>query len=349
MTVLKTLRAYLVFVTLIIIAALLWYVSNHHSVTPPVKKSPAQVTVASLTYRELPQMVSSYATAVSPESVSIVAQTDGVIHARVFQFGQWVDKGDLLFRLQPADANLQTAKLKAALNASQSYYQRLQAEYARSQAGISRNQLMQARDHYRQDLTAYQQALTVNNIKATTTGRIADSDYAVGDYVAKGTVLTQIVKPESIQVSYQLPSRYLSQLHLGQSIQFMPNNSRKVMKGRVVYIAPMLSLPDYSVTLRASVHKPLDVPLHSFGRILQVLNANHKALALPQTVVQTDAKGFYIFTVDDNKVAKRYFTPGLVNASGYMVVQKGLMVNMRYITSNLNALSVGESVQVKSS
>jgi hypothetical protein len=72
-------------------------------------------------------------------------------------------------------------------------------------------------------------------------------------------------------------------------------------------------------------------------------------LAVPQALVQSDSQGFYVYVLSNNKVQQQYFTAGEVTASGLIEVKSGLSAGTEIISSNLNSLSVGQTVVVTQS
>ena len=85
---------------------------------------------------------------------------------------------------------------------------------------------------------------------------------------------------------------------------------------------------------------------NEFGQIKQVIDARYSTLAVPQALVQTDARGFYVYLLKHGKALKQYFTPGEVTQSGLMVVRSGLRQGAVLIASDLNQLNAGQIVKV---
>jgi len=199
-----------------------------------------------------------------------------------------------------------------------------------------------------QDLAAYNEENSITNIKAPVGGVISNTNLAVGDFVNAGESLANIVTSDSLQIQYQLPSQDIGKIHLGQKVYFYPDGQNKSYLGKVTYISPQLNNSDYSVDIRANLANFSGLTPNYFGKVIQVVDKNYQTLSIPQGFVYTDAKGFYVYILKDNKVTTKYFKAGSLTQSGMLQVKSGLMPNELIITSDPSGLNVGQKVQVES-
>ncbi len=180
--------------------------------------------------------------------------------------------------------------------------------------------------------------------QAPINGVISDTPLSVGDFVEAGSKLAEIVAPDSLQVRYEIPSNYADKVKVGQKIYFYPDDSKKVYHGEVSYVAPLLNQENYELTLRANLHDTSQLPLNSFGKVVQVIKPHYKILAIPQNIVQTDEQGFYLYIVSGDTVQKRYFQPGEVTEKGLMQIRAGISPNTLIVISDLSQLNPGQRV-----
>lgn len=339
----------LIAIVILLIAAIAWFYINQSSKTQTTNKtSPIIVTVTPITYHISELTIRAYGTTVSPTSMAIRAQENAEIIAIYFKPGQAVTKGQLLFKLKVSGIEEQQKKLKAQMLQTKSYYLRLQEEHQKLPGIVAEYDLLKARTQYQQDLASYQQLLRLENIRAPIDGMISDTNYSAGDTVATGTKLTQITDPGSLQVKYQLPSKYVKQARIGQTIRFYPDGTEHVYKGTISYISPQFDSDSYGLTIRADLEKFADLKPNHFGQVVQIINPNYKTLAIPQSLVHNDAQGFYVYIIQNNKVAKNYFMPGAINKEGLIQVLSGIKPNTPVINSDQSILSSGLTVQVGS-
>lgn len=336
----------IVLLLLVVIFSIFYWVLNRK---PAAVATPAPtVTVQPLAYTTLPLKVTGYAQVVSPTSIGVTAQSSGLIASINFNPGQTVQKGQVLFTLQSNDTGAQMEQLQAQANFAKETYVRDQQLQQQDPGAISQIEVLQAQSTYQQALAQYQEAKAIHTIIAGVDGVISDTNLSPGDFVTSGEVLAVLVNND-LQVKYTLPSRYATQVKLGQTITFTNTDTQQTYSGVVSYIAPLVNQNDYTLTLRANFTSNTLPLLNTFGQVTQVLDPNYKALAVLQTLVQNDAQGFYVYVLKGKQVEKQYFVPGEITVNGYIIAQSGLTVNMPLITSDPSNLAVNETVQVTSS
>ena len=232
------------------------------------------------------------------------------------------------------------------MQSSKSIYKR-QAQANKLFPGtIDANTVETSKLRYEQDKAAYLESRIVEHVRAPSNGIISDTNLAVGSYVDAGEQLANFVDPRSVQIKYELPAKFVSQLHTGQTVKFYPSSSLKPLTANVAYIAPLFNTDNYNLTLRANLQIPQPLKQNEFGKVVQVLNEHYKILALPQKIVQTDASGFYAFSIDDHKITKLYFTPGEITKTGLIEVVSGIKPQTPLVTSDVLQLTPGQTVQV---
>lgn len=310
------------------------------SSTPTVKLYPLKIQTSK-------QTITAYGSTISPLSVIVRAQSNAQIQSINFKPGQMVKAGQVLFQLKSSDIDNQPEKLRAAYVQAKSYYNRLVHANKSAPGSVARYDLLKAKTTYQQALAAFQESAVISKIRAPISGQISDTDLTVGSYVTDNQQLAQIITPQHLEVKYQLPSQYMSQAKVEQNIKFKPTGMKQTYSGKVMYVAPYVS-DDYGLTIRADLQNASGLRPNQFGQITQVVNPNFKSLLVPQALVQTDSKGFYVYTLSGKKVAQSYFKPGSVTSSGLVQVLSGLTTKTLVIDAQGSALSPGESVQVAS-
>ncbi|ODN42178.1 hypothetical protein BGC07_03490 [Piscirickettsia litoralis] len=307
-----------------------------------------RVSVKAVNFYSVPKTVESYGRVTSLHSIALKAQSDGLIESIKFAAGQSVKKGDILFILKTTDTGNQLKKLAAELQLAKQRYLRLKRLSELSKDSVSKIDLIQALTQYQQALSQYEEAQTIHDAISPVNGTVTDTDLSVGDFVSAGDVLAHVITQDGLQIKYQLPSRYVNQVKVGQAVTFSVGNHH--YRAIVNYVAPEISLNSQGITLRANFENSnATLPLlHSFGKVAQVINPQFKALALPQALVQTDAQGFYVYIFKNNKVNKTYFSPGSVTKLGLIIVNTGLKKGDLLITTNPDKLSPGQKVRLMS-
>lgn len=321
-------------------------IKHHNKETQSIDPTPV-VTLATLKTEIIPKTVTSYGTTVSPNSANIAAQTSGIVTRITFIPGEQVKKGQLLFVLQSNDTGNQIQELKAVMLASKDTYDRSKSANKNFPGTIASETIEQEKLKYEQDLAAYNESQTAAHVISPINGIISDTNLAVGSSVNTGTVLAQVIDPQSLQIKYSLPSQYAGLIQNGQRVLFYPNDSSQSYSGTVTYVSPLLNASDFTLTVRANLDHNTPLKPYLFGKVAQIIDPHYRALVIPQNLAQTDARGFYVYVVNNKKVAKQYFTPAGVNKQGVIEVSAGLTDHTKIIVSDGASLSPGMAVEVK--
>ena len=323
-----------------------YFIFLHHPQNQQVSHPVTLVTVSPLRYYRKPQTVIAYGITLSPQSVAIIAQAAGIISSIHFTGGKKIQSGQILLTLKTNDIDNQTQKLKAQMLSSKNTYERYAQMEKQLPGSVAKIRIMQANNQYQQDLSTYNEAKTIAIIQSPVAGIISDTNVTRGSYVTSGETIATVTVPSSLQVRYQLPSRFGNEIKIGQSLRFYPDHSSHSYQGVVTYIAPFLNNDDYSLTIKANLTNTGTLKYSEFGKVEQVINPHYKMLAIPQGLAQTDSIGFFVYTVVNHKIVKQYFKPGRITQDGLIQVKSGLIENTNIISSDPSTLSVGETVQV---
>lgn len=344
-------KSYALIVLIILIFAAAEYAINRdrdeQTVLPTLER---MVTTVSLQKQTVEQTIIGYGQTVSPKSASVAAESSGVITAINFKPGQVVKRGDALFDLRTNNISKQLKTLKAQAAASNDHYQRLSESYKAYKGSVSEYELHQAKFKAAQDAAAYKQASRIAHVISPIDGIVSDTDLTIGSSVSESQELVHVIDEQSLQVKYQLDSQYAKQVQIGQKIKFFVESETKPYLGQVRYVAPLLNAKDYNLTIRATLSTPQKLKPNTFGRVAHIFAPNHLTLVVPQSLVQADAKGFFVYYVDpQQKIAKQYFQPGNIDASGIIEVRSGLNDKLAIVSSNPENFSVNQKVKVKQS
>lgn len=321
--------------------------SNSTSQAAPGHAHETQVSLAPIQQQRIAQTVSAYGQTISTSSMALAAPEAGVITALHVKPGELVRQGQLLVSIRLSDGSMQLAKLHADMLQLQAHYQRMQQANKQVPGSIARDDVDQAKSAFTQAQSTYQAALAASELRAAVAGRVSASSLTVGSTLAAGQIIFQIITGSDVQVAYTLPSQYADQAKLGQAVRFVTDSApAKSYVGSVSYVAPQLNSSGDQFSLRARLNAAKNLQPNRFGKLTQVLNTGVSSLVIPQALVQTDARGFYVYTVQMGKVAKLYFQPGITTPQGMIVVQHGIAAGSQMIVSDTSQLVAGQQVQI---
>jgi membrane fusion protein, multidrug efflux system len=337
----------------IIIILILSYILKSHKKTAHVATHDIQtVTTKPLTYHIIPLTVTGYGKTRSPDSVQIKSTIAGRVAKILFKAGDKVKKNGILFVLTNTDIDRSKMVLKADLYQAKQEYDRYLKQQQLSKNSLSEMDLIKSETNYKSALSKYNKFNELNNIRSPINGIVTNTELSYGSYVAPGDPLVNI-SVNKLQIEYILPSKYIKTAKTRQDVSFSINNN--IYKAKVSYVSPEVNLNSRGITLRADfINAPEELTTlapNMFGKITQIINPTYKTLAIDQSFVQSDPKGFFIYSLDhnldNNKIVKDYFVPAFISKNGLIAVSSGLNLNEIIITTDPDKLTPGQKVKIK--
>ena len=307
---------------------------------------PAAVDVVTVHAQSLPQSFETVGTLRAQESVSIKPEVPGKIEGIRFTEGESVARGQVLFQLDgalvradlnEANANLQNSQRAYALARELSVKQLIaRADLDKAQAQLAVDQARAASARTRLDKTA---------IRAPFAGVAGLRKVNTGDYVDSGQDLVDLVKLDTLELDLRAPEVVLSQLAVGQSVDFGVDAFRdEVFKATVVAIAPTVDAGGRSVSLRARFENPEGKLRPGMSaRVRIVLATSASALVVPEQAIVPMGEQKNVYTVVQGKAKLVPVTLGQ-RQPGVVQVTSGLKDGDVVITSGLQKIGDGAPV-----
>ncbi|MBS3805530.1 MAG: efflux RND transporter periplasmic adaptor subunit [Oleiphilaceae bacterium] len=235
---------------LIFLAVVLWMLSgvfrdpDSHQVTEAAAKQAdelATVRVLDSHHQVIRDQVIISGRTLADRSVSVKAETDGVVRQLHFKRGDRVSAGDLL-------AELAIESRQAGLQEARSLVERREIEFRaaqqlRQQDSISQTGLAQARaalDSARAQLKMAVSEVERTRITAPVEGLIETRDVEEGDFLSRGTPVATVVDLNPIRVKGFLSERYLNRIEVGSRAEVRLING-SVHEGEVTFIGRVAS------------------------------------------------------------------------------------------------------------
>ena len=311
------------------------------------------------------------------ERVDIRARVAGYLQDIHFTDGEWVEKGALLFSLDPRPfvAAISAAKAeqaRAATNlilAEQEFRRakRLVAQKAMSQEELDvRSATMEAR---KADVEAARSALVIaeldleySRISAPISGQISNKKVDIGNLIVAGgeQVLTNIVAEQPVYFVFDLSeSNYLQYKRQRNSLgdDTLVDQASTVQvrlldeqeyqhEGRVDFVDTHFDERTGTIRLRALFDSNADGLLlpGSFGRVRLPARTPGLVLLIPDAAVMSDMAEKIVMTVDkDNLVQPKKVELGALY-QGLRIIRSGIEADDRIITEGLLRVRPGVKV-----
>jgi multidrug efflux system membrane fusion protein len=302
------------------------------------------------------------------EQVEVRARVSGFIDKVHFRDGQLVNKGDLLFTIDPRPFQLSVDAARSEVERTKAQVSLAENEVERADS-LTRNQTITVRDLDQRKANlasarATQQAAEANlkqaelnlewtEVRAPLTGRISDRRIDAGNLItgAQGsaTLLTNIISIDPINFIFEASEAdYIRYARLMQSgnrpssrDQALPVRVRLAdetawtREGRMEFVDNQLNARSGTIRARAIFdNKDQFLAPGTFGR-LQLYSGEMDALLLPDAAIVSDQTSKLVFLVGpENKVVPRAVELGPI-VDGLRVIRQGITASDRVIINGL--------------
>ena len=282
-------------------AVVAWGIANDRSA--PLISEPTSILrtlqVIVISPEEVVVTVRSQGVVKPVKEVELVSQTSGLIHSVADQFvvGGYFDKGELLLRLDPTDAQIALAVVEAEVDKIETELQLSQLKLQRirkleTEGFANPAQLEDAEYQYRIDLARRagvkaslmeaRREIKRTEVRAPFSGKIYSKVADVGQFVQRGTNLGRIYASKTFQVRLPVSTSDLKFIALphsdvasetaGSRVELRASTGDQNMKwhgevvrvegalsepGRMVYV--VVHLDDQEKKIRESLHMPLSL------------------------------------------------------------------------------------------
>ena len=341
--------------------------------TPEVAQAPGapKVTVAQVLQQPVNEWDEFTGRLEAPETVEVRPRVSGQIDLVAFTEGALVNKGDLLFQIDPRPFQAEVRRLEAQV-------QQARANSARSENESQRGQRLQASNAISAELaetrsTTAQEAravlagvqaqldlaklnLSFTRVTAPISGRVSRAEITAGNIVtADVTPLTSLVSTDKVYAYFDADERvYLKYSELarqGQRGQTTPvylgltNETGNPHLGQMNFVDNQVNPKTGTIRGRAVFdNKDQSFTPGLYARLKLVGSATYSAVLIKDEAVGTDLGKKFVLVVDkDNKAAYRSVELG-PKLEGLRIVRSGLSPDDSIVINGLQRVRPGAAV-----
>lgn len=330
---------------------------------------PPSVTVVKAIEKDIRPSSSFSGRVEAIDKVDIRARVEGFLEQKLFQDGQDVKAGDLLFVMEKGQYAAAVAQAQGNIEASQAQLSLADIEVKRqtelvaksaspqSQLDLAVAQQQQAKgklDQLNAALTQAQLNLGYTEIRTPISGRVGAAIYSIGNFVGPSSnPLATVVSQDPVYVTFTVSQREILDIrksHAGQQAGALvylqlADGSQYAQVGKIDFVDVTVNQGTDSVLVRASFANPDRLLID--GQLVDVKVEGDKpqpALIIPQAAMQIDQGGPYALVVNtDNKIEVRYVEPGRMEGSDVSIV-KGLAAGDLVVTEGIQKVRPGQVV-----
>lgn len=334
----------------------------------PKGRPPAQVVVAPSSLADVPLQLTAVGTVESSESVAVRTQVSGELVKVAFREGDDVQRGALLFQLDPrtaqaalrrAEANLERNRVVAG-NATRDYerYSQLAREgiITQEQAESYRTRAESAAADVAADRAAVDSAreqLGYCSIRSPIGGRLGVLAVHQGNVVkANETVLVTINRLTPVNVTFTVPEKNLAAIRLQMAtgtvaVEVQTPGSDIREKGTLSFIDNTVDPATGTIRLKASfANAKKQLWPGQFVDVTLILATVKNAVVVPTQAVQTGQKGQFVFVVKGDGTAQLAPVTTGPAFQGKTMIEQGLGPNELVVVDGQMRVVPGSRVEV---
>lgn len=338
---------------------------------PPLVEAPPAVEVATPLVERVADW-DDYSGRFEPvDAVELRPRVSGAIESVHFEDGQLVQRGDLLFVIDPRPYAAELAQAKAQVAGARAQLANADAELKRAQALVGRQLVSEADAELRAaaqlsaaaalaaaeaTVQARELNLSFTRVTAPLAGRASFRRLAPGNIVsADTTVLTTIVTESPIRFVFDAPEsallKYKREAGGARESRVeirLQDETEYRWKGRVDFLDNALDRGSGTIRLRAVVDNPEGfISPGMFGQMRLFAARPFEALLVPDQAIVTDQMRQVVYVVDgEGVVSQKVVQPGRL-IDGLRVIREGLTPQDRIIISGVQRARPGRRVSVK--
>jgi len=329
------------------------------------------VTVGAVIKKTVPVQIRAIGNVEAYSTVSIKARVGGDLTHVYFREGQDVNKGDMLFTIDPrlyktalesAKANLvrDTALAKKADEDLRRYTELLRDEL------VSRSQYEQIFANaealhatVEADKAAVENArLQVEycTIYAPIAGRTGSLLVNQGNLIKanddKPMVIINQLRP--VYINFSVPEQYLSEIKKYMSAgrlrvqAYIGNEGEKSEDGVLTFVDNTVDISTGTIKLKATfTNKEKRLWPGQFANSVITLTTKPDSIVIPSQAVQTGQKGQYVFVVKDDMTVETRPVNVIMTLNDESVIERGLKPGEKVVTDGQLRLIPGVKVEIK--
>ncbi|WP_368085571.1 efflux RND transporter periplasmic adaptor subunit [Vibrio splendidus] len=318
------------------------------------------------------------------EDTAITAQVSGYLQSRHFNEGQMVEKGQLLYSIEPSsfEAEAEVASAKASVAQAKANLKKAELDFNRGKNLLPKGSISQSEfdaltanllgsqaqlEASHAQLNAANVQLSHTQITAPFSGRISDTKVSTGDLVSPSSgVLTTLVSLDPIHASFSISERERIELGMdriegdgssdsaGVEVQIILENGEAFEHlGQLDFLGNRINLNTGTIAMRAIADNPNQQLLP--GQHVRVDLREKQSIdvvTIPRRAVQTDLEGDFVMVLVEGEatpVAERRNIEMGRQVEGGVIVQSGLEKDDAVITQGLQRVRNGMSVRIQAS
>jgi membrane fusion protein, multidrug efflux system len=302
-------------------------------------------------------------------NVEIYARVKGYLEEIYVDEGQTVKKGQLLFRINDEEYEVELAKAKANLQSAIADAKAAQLEVSRIKLlvdkkiiskiewEVAETRVLAAQARIEEARSAQTNAtihMARTRIRAPFDGVINRIPYKAGSLIDEGTLLTSVSDTRQVYVYFNVSeneyleytkARKLNEGNQNGIVELdLADGSPFSEKGRIQTMEGEFDSGTGSIAFRAQFPNPGQLLKHGSSGTVRLTNTVDDALLVPQKAVFEIQDQSYVYLVDKNNQVKMTSFKPKARFANFYLVQSGLKTGDRIVYEGIQSLKDGAKI-----
>ncbi len=331
-----------------------------------VKTLPVYVVTSRDTVVDVPYVADIQAN----RNVEVHSRTEGLLEKIYIKEGQHVNKGQLLFKINDSELQIELSKATAAYNSAKADAKVAQVEAERVQTlvdkkVITKTELDLAQAKYNAALAKAEVALSEKNavsrrisytsIHSPFTGVVDRLPLKEGSLVAPNSLLTTLSDLHTIYAYFNISENEYLQLaddathdyNLEAIKLVLPNGNAYPFPGKLSSAESEIDENTGNIAYKVQFENPQGILRHGASGKILITRSFPKAIMIPQKAVFEIQDKNYVFLVNNEGVVKMTGVAISQRIADNYLVLSGLKASDRIVLEGIQSIRDGQKIQAK--
>ncbi len=196
----------------------------------------------------------------------------------------------------------------------------------------------------RSEVSLARQQLTDTSVFAPLDGIIQEKRASVGEFVASGAPLVNIVKMDPLRLRAEVPEREAGAVRAGQNVRVTVDGDTNVYVGQITRLSPVITEQNRMLVVEADVRNNGKLRPGAFARAEIVTNDAKMAVTVPNNAIITFAGIEKVIVVNNGKAQEKPITTGR-RSGDWTEIVAGVNLGEKVVVDPGN-LQSGQAVEV---
>jgi RND family efflux transporter MFP subunit len=196
----------------------------------------------------------------------------------------------------------------------------------------------------RSELALAQQQLKDTAVVAPLDGIVQEKRTSVGEYLAAGTPVVNIVRMDPLRLRAEIPERESHTVRAGQNVRVTVEGDESVYLGKIMRLSPVIAEQNRVLVVEADVRNNGKLRPGSFAHAEIVTNDAKMAVTVPNNAIVTFAGIEKVIIVQNGKALEKPITTGR-RGNEFTEIVAGINVGEKVVVDPGN-LQSGQPVEV---